>query len=310
MKQKIKLIKQGIGPLYKRLEECDLCPRNCRVNRLAGEIGYCGLAEDLMVYTSFLHTGEEPGISEGRGSGTIFFSGCNLKCIYCQNHKFSHLLEGKVISKQRLAQIMVNLQAKEASNINLVTPTHLSPQILEALLIALEDGLNIPLVYNTSGYEKKEVIEQLEAIVDIYLCDLKYVSDKLSNRYSKAPKYAIFALESLKEMARQVKPLWDKNTLKKGLIIRHLVLPNHIDESKKILSWISQNIPQALVSIMSQYQPYFKANLYPEINRRLAESEYKESKEFVEELGLEGWVQEFNPQAELAGVNFSPHLEI
>jgi putative pyruvate formate lyase activating enzyme len=310
MKGKIDLIEKRLSSLYKRLERCDLCPRNCRINRLKNQTGYCKAGKDIVIYTAFLHQGEEPGISEGKGSGTIFFSGCNLKCVFCQNHKFSHSLEGKLIDEDTLAKIIINLQKKGASNINLVTPTHYLAQILKALATALEYGLNLPIVYNTSGYEKKEVIEQLEGIVDIYLTDLKYTSSEAANSYSNASKYPIFASESLKEMARQVELLWSQNQLKMGLIIRHLALPGHVEESKQALSWIKQNIPQALISVMFQYQPYFKANRYPEINRKITLPEYQEIKEFVEKLGLDGWLQDFNPCKELAGVNFSSNLEI
>jgi putative pyruvate formate lyase activating enzyme len=310
MKSKIKLIEKVTDSLYNRLRKCDLCPRNCGVNRLKGQAGYCGAGKDMIIYTTFLHQGEEPGVSKDKGSGTIFFSGCNLKCVYCQNYKFSHHFQGKLVSEVELAKIMVDLQAKGACNINLVTPTHYIAQILQSLKLAFQSGLSLPIVYNTSGYEKKEVIEQLEGIVDIYLADLKYASGEPANRYSNAPNYPVFAPKSLRMMARQVRPLWAQDCLKKGLIIRHLVLPGHINESKKILGWIKQNTPQALISVMFQYQPYFKAKQYPQISRKINSCEYQEIKEFVEELGLEGWVQDFSPNEELAGINFSPQLEI
>jgi len=309
-KSKIKLIDERLDILYRRLEECDLCPRNCRVNRLKGQTGYCGTDKDLVVYTAFLHQGEEPPISQNKGSGTIFFSGCSLKCVYCQNHKFSHFLQGKIVSKADLAKIMLNLQDKGAANINLVTPTHYLAQILKSLRAALESGLDLPIVYNTSGYEKEEVIGQLEGIVDIYLTDLKYTDSETANRYSDTPKYPVFASKSIKEMARQIRTLWSQNCLKKGLIIRHLVLPSHINETKQALRWIKQNTSEALVSVMFQYQPYFKAKLYPAINRNINLAEHQEIKEFVEKLALKGWTQDFEPHQELAGVNFSSQLEI
>ena len=306
--EKIQLVKTTANALAKRLHNCDICPRNCKVNRLKGEKGYCGANKDMVVYSAFLHHGEEPGISGEGGSGTIFFSGCNLKCIYCQNYKFSHSVIGKKISGVNLAKIMLNLQKEGAHNINLVTPTHFLPQILDTLAIAFEDGLNIPIVYNTSGYEKKEVIKHLAGVIDIYLTDLKYMETSLANQYSKAPKYPTFASRSLLEMVRQVKPVMSEKLLKKGVVIRHLVLPNHINESKKLLSWIKKNTPEVLVSVMFQYQPYLRAYLYPQINRSIDYQEYFEIKKFVEELELGGWVQDHNPKEDMAGPYFEPNI--
>ena len=306
--KKIKLVKATANTLVKRLRNCDICPRNCEVNRLKGEKGYCGANKDMVVYSAFLHHGEEPGISGEGGSGTIFFSGCNLKCIYCQNYKFSHSVIGKRISGVNLAKIMLNLQKEGAHNINLVTPTHFLPQILDTLAIAFEDGLNIPIVYNTSGYEKKEVIKHLAGVIDIYLTDLKYMETSLAKQYSKAPKYPTFASRSLLEMVRQVKPVMSEKLLKKGVVIRHLVLPNHINESKKLLSWIKKNTPEVLVSVMFQYQPYLKAYLHPQINRSIDYQEYFEIKKFVEELELGGWVQDHNPKEDMAGPYFEPNI--
>lgn len=304
-KGKITLIEERIASLYQRLKKCDICPRNCQVDRLKGEKGYCGGGKDLLIYTAFLHQGEEPGISGGKGSGTIFLSGCNLKCLYCQNYRFSHLKQGKTIEEKDLAKIMLNLQKKGAVNINLVTPTHFLPQILRSLLIAYKKGLKLPLVYNTSGYEKKEVISQLEGIVDVYLTDFRYLSPALAKKYSQAWDYPQVCQESLVEMCRQIpKTLWKKDILQKGVIIRQLVLPGHIQESKQILSWIKENIPLAYVSVMSQYRPYFKAFEHPPLNRPLNQTEYSQIKAFIEELGLEGWVQDFQPEYSLAGAYF------
>ena len=308
---KIRLISKRIDKLYERLKSCDICPRNCKVNRLKGEIGFCEMAKDLSVYTAFLHQGEEPGISEGGGSGTIFFSGCNLKCAYCQNYKFSHLNEGKVVGEDDLAQIMLKLQGKGASNISLVTPTHYLPQILKSLSISLKKGLSIPIIYNTSGFEKRAIIAQIRGIVDVYLADIRYMTPSIAKEYSNAPDYFRFCQESIIEMYKQCRhPIWNRSTLERGLIIRHLVLPGHIEESKAILSWIKKNTPTAYTSVMFQYKPYFKAGNYPQINREINISEYNQIKDFTEELDLEGWVQEFNPPEKLAGVNFSPSLEI
>ena len=308
MNQKAKLCKSVAKSLKKRLSSCDICPRNCAVNRLEGKKGYCGAAKDMMVYSAFRHHGEEPGISGREGSGTIFFSGCNLKCVYCQNYKFSHTIAGKKTSEADLAKIMLNLQKEGAHNINLVTPTHFLPQIVATLAIAFNNGLNIPIVYNTSGYEKEEIIKQLAGIVDIYLTDLKYMETSLAKQYSNAPEYPAFASRSLQEMNRQVKPLIIEKLLKKGVIVRHLVLPNYIPESKNLLSWIKKNTPEALVSVMFQYQPYFKAYLYPQINRPIKYSEYQEIKKFVEEIKIEGWVQGHTPQEDMAGPYFEPNI--
>ena len=307
--EKIKLIQERVEGLYKRLQSCDLCPRNCKVNRLKNQLGYCGCGEDLKIYTAFLHKGEEPGVSEDRGSGAIFFSGCSLQCVYCQNHKFSHEREGRVVKPEELAGIMLDLQSRGAVNINLVTPTHFLPQILTALKLALESGLSVPIVYNTSGFEKADIIAQLDGIVDIYLTDFKYIDPEPAGLYSNASNYALFASRAIQQMHRQSEPLWDEDLLKKGLIIRHLVLPGYIDESRQVLSWIKENAPGAYASVMFQYRPYFKAGNHPKINRPLKYSEYLQIREFAEEIELGGWLQEFDPDEELAGVHFSPQLE-
>lgn len=308
-KKKIEVIQSKLTFLKDNLKQCALCPRRCGVNRLHGVKGYCEVSGELIVYTAFLHKGEEPPISGDRGGGTVFFSGCNLRCIYCQNYKFSHLLEGKVITEEICAKIILDLQERGAENINLVTPTHFLPQILESLLIAFKKGLRIPIVYNTSGYENKEIIELIGKIVDIYLVDMRYISSSLSTKYSAAPDYPFFNQESIKEMCEQKKNLWKGSLLREGVIIRHLVLPNHIQETKMILSWIKKNVPQALVSVMFQYHPYFKASSYPEINRRVNPVEYEHITEFLKELDLNGWVQHLDTQEHLAGVHFKPSLE-
>jgi putative pyruvate formate lyase activating enzyme len=309
IENKIKIIDKSIDFLYKKLEKCDFCPRVCKVNRLKGEKGYCGMDKNLVIYTAFIHNGEEPVISGRNGSGTIFFSGCNLKCVYCQNHRFSHDLEGKIIKEEELARIMLVLQEKAAHNINLVTPTHFLPQILKSLLIALQKGLNIPIVYNTSGYEKEDIIETIGKIIDIYVPDMKYINPVLSKKYSNAENYPLFNQNSIKEMYKQKKILWKDNLLKEGLIIRHLVLPNYPKETIKFLAWLQENTPQAILSLMFQYQPYFKANVYSEINRKINIIEYEKIKESLKSMDLEGWIQGLNPKEELAGVYFNPSIE-
>jgi putative pyruvate formate lyase activating enzyme len=306
---KAKLAAEKAELLDKRLQECDLCPRDCQVDRSAGQTGHCGAGEELVVYTAFVHHGEEPGIRGAGGSGTIFFSGCNLKCVYCQNHRFSHSLEGSRLTSQDLARIMLRLQEKGAENINLVTPTHFLPQILAALSFAIQDGLRLPLVYNTSGYEKEETIEMLDGIVDVYLADMRYITPSLAERYSSAPDYPSASQRSLQKMYKQKQNIWEGETLKEGLVVRHLVLPGHSEESRKVLSWINKNIPGAIISLMFQYQPYFKAHLYPEIDGRVNEAEHDRIREFLKGLELEGWVQELSARDELAGVHFKPSLE-
>ena len=310
-KDKVELIEGVVDNLYGRLRSCDICPRDCQKNRLEGQTGYCGAKKQAVVYSSFLHRGEEPGISAKAGSGTIFFSGCNLKCVYCQNYKFSQSLKGITLNDDQLARIMLDLAQEGADNINLVTPTHFLPQILKGLLIAFKAGLEVPIVYNTSGYEKRPIIAQIKGIVDVYLADLRYIGEMIAHKYSAAPNYPAFALESVKEMYnQQPKAVWnDDGILKQGLVIRHLVLPGYIDDSRKILSWIKKNIPDVLVSIMFQYQPYYKANLYPEIDRRITLEEYQVIKAFTEELGIKGWVQDYTSQEDLAGPYFEPRID-
>ena len=306
---KAKLAAEKAELLDKRLRECDLCPRDCQVDRLAGQTGNCGAGDALVVYTAFVHHGEEPGICGAGGSGTIFFSGCSLKCVYCQNHLFSHSLEGSRLTSQDLAGVMLRLQEKGAENINLVTPTHFLPQILAALSLAIQDGLRLPLVYNTSGYEKEETIEMLDGIVDVYLADMRYITPSVAERYSNAPDYPSISRRSLQKMYKQKQNIWEGEKLKEGLVVRHLVLPGHSEESRKVLSWINQNIPRAIISLMFQYQPYFKARLYPEIDRRVNQAEYDKTRDFLKGLELEGWVQELSARDELAGVHFRPSFE-
>ncbi|MCF7872939.1 MAG: radical SAM protein [Candidatus Omnitrophica bacterium] len=300
---KIKVIDKIYPKLFKNLESCTLCPRNCKVNRLKDEKGYCRQDKDLKVYSSFLHLGEEPPISGKRGSGTIFFSGCSLRCVYCQNYKFSQLDSGKIVEEEKLAKIMLDLEKKGAQNINLVTPTHFLPQILAALRIALESGLNLPIIYNSSGYEKKEIVELIEPLIDCWLLDFKYISPKIAKKYSNSPQYPVYIKKTCQYLYQSQKT---QNKLNTGeippIIIRHLVLPNHIQESRAILHWISKNTPKIPISVMSQYQPYFKAKNYSQINRSLNHSEYHKIKETIEKLDLDGWFQEFKPKESLAGV--------
>ncbi|MBN3040758.1 MAG: radical SAM protein [Candidatus Omnitrophica bacterium] len=291
------------------MNNCDICPRNCRSDRLNGQKGFCQTAKEAFVYTSFLHQGEEPGISAGKGSGAVFFSGCNLKCLYCQNFRFSQDYAGEEFDIESLAYLFLNLENQGAANINLVTPSHVLPQILAGLVLACEQGLNLPLVYNTSGYEKNNILAHLEGIIDIYLTDLKYINPETAKIFSNAPDYPQYALESIKEMYKQTNNIWDKDVLKQGLIIRHLVLPGYIEESKLILKWIKDNCPRALASVMFQYQPYHQAKNFPQISRRLSFKEYEDIKSCAQRLELEGWMQEYHQKENMAGVHFQPGFE-
>ena len=306
---KARLIEEKLPLLYRQLQICHLCPRRCEANRPAGETGYCGAGRELVVYTAFLHHGEEPGISGERGSGTIFFSGCNLKCVYCQNFRFSHTLEGSKVSSEDLARIMVRLQEKGAENINLVTPTHFLPWVMDGLAKAFRNGLTLPIVYNTSGYETVETVKLLGDVVDIYLADMRYITPSLAERYSQAPDYPAVNQASLRKMYDQKSVVWGGPLLRQGLVIRHLVLPGGVDETINVLRWVNENAPQAVISLMFQYQPYFKARLYPDIDRRVNEEEYERVMDFLDELDLEGWAQDLSPEEDLAGVHFRPSLE-
>ncbi|MCF7874032.1 MAG: 4Fe-4S cluster-binding domain-containing protein [Candidatus Omnitrophica bacterium] len=302
-KTKIKVIDKIYPELLRKLESCTLCPRNCHVNRLKDEKGYCGQNKNLKIYSSFLHFGEEPPISGKGGSGTIFFSGCSLRCIYCQNYKFSQLDNGKIMEEKELAKVMLDLEKKGAQNINLVTPTHFLPQILKALKIAFQGGLNLPIVYNSSGYEKKGIVKVIEPIVDCWLLDFKYINPKTGLNYSNSPKYPNIAKEVVLYLYKQRN---GPNKLNRGqitpIIIRHLVLPNHIEESKQLILWLNENTPNIPISIMSQYQPYYNAKNFSKINRSLSWEEYNQIKKITEDLEPDGWFQEFRPQENLAGI--------
>lgn len=279
-----------------RLRSCTLCPRNCQVDRLAGQIGACRMDGRLMAARAALHMWEEPCISGEKGSGTVFFSGCAMGCVYCQNHNIARGETGREISVQRLAEIFLELQDEQAANINLVTPGHYVYHILEALNLAKKEGLSIPVVYNSSGYEKVETIRLLEGNVDVYLPDFKYWEETSAKRYSRAPDYRKYAMESLAEMVRQAgSPLFDEEGyMKRGVIVRHLVLPGHTGEAKKIIRYLYDTYGDEIyISIMSQYTPLAWVKDYPEINRKLAEEEYDEVVDAAISFGVEnGFIQE------------------
>lgn len=278
------------------LEGCKLCPRNCGANRLNGKRGFCGALDKVRVARAALHYWEEPCISGNIGSGTVFFSHCTLKCVFCQNYNISQCEWGKEITIERLAEIFLELQEKGALNINLVTPTHYVPQIIEALKIAKSKGLKLPIIYNSSGYEKVETIKLLKGYIDVYLPDIKYFDSKYSSKYSKANSYFEFALEAIKEMVNQVGEVeFNKDgIIKKGVIIRHLMLPGLLFDSKKIIDSIYNTFgDRVFISIMNQYTPLEHVEKYPELNRSLNKKHYEAIIDYALGLGIKnGFIQE------------------
>jgi putative pyruvate formate lyase activating enzyme len=278
----IKLYERGelgerIEKLYKILESCELCPRRCKVNRLEGEKGYCRSGSELVISSYGPHFGEEPPLVGRNGSGTIFLANCNLLCVYCQNYSISHLGYGEKTSINRAAEIILSLQRRGCHNINLVTPTHFTPQLVKAVEASTEKGLRLPLVWNCGGYENVEVIKLLDDIVDIYMPDLKYSESEPAKRYSNTPDYFQHSREAVKEMHRQVGDLKldERGIAHNGLLIRHLVLPNNLAGSEKVLKFISEELSkESYVNIMAQYRPCGKAYEYRELNRRPTPSEY------------------------------------
>ena len=283
------------------LKECQICPHKCKIDRTK-QIGRCKATDKIKIALYSIHNFEEPCISGTKGSGTIFFSNCNMNCIYCQNYEISQLGKGKEITIHELADIMIKQQEKGVENINLVTPTSYTLQIIEAIKIAKKKGLKIPIVYNTNGYENVETLRLLEGYIDIYLPDLKYYDNEISKKYSKVDNYFEIATKAIKEMYRQVgQPILDKNgIMTKGLMIRHLVLPNNIENSKKILKWIKENLDNNIyVSIMAQYFPTYKAKETDDLNRKLTNKEYEKIENYLYDLNLEnGYIQELGEHEE------------
>ena len=285
--------------LEARLAACDICPRECRVNRHAGEVGFCGSGRLASVSSFAAHHGEEPVLSGSRGSGTIFFSRCNLLCVYCQNHQISQPPEDTVLSEigaHKLAERLLYLQNEiRCHNINLVTPSHLVPQVLRAVLEAVPLGLRLPLVYNTSSYDSMKTLLELDGVISVYLADLRYTSDEMGLKYSGVPDYVKHSRAAIKEMYRQVGDLAldDNGVAQKGLIVRHLILPDGIAGSEESLKWLVDEVsPSVAVSIMSQYYPAHLAARYQELNRKISLQEYEEVVQLVEKLGIEnGWMQ-------------------
>jgi putative pyruvate formate lyase activating enzyme len=287
-----------VARLEARLAECDICPRECGANRLEGEVGSCHSGYRPIVSSFCAHHGEEPVLSGSRGSGTVFFGNCNMRCVYCQNHQISQEPEEQLpyeVDIHVLAGHLIYLQELGCHNINFVSPSHFVPQLVRAVLEAVPLGLHLPLVYNSSGYDAVATLRELDGIIDIYLPDIRYASNALARRYSRVRGYVESSRAAIKEMYRQVGNLDvdDEGVARRGLIVRHLILPNGIAGSKDSLEWLVREVsPEVAVSIMSQYYPAHKACRYPELARKITPEEYAEVAALVEELGItSGWVQ-------------------
>lgn len=292
------------------LESCCLCPRRCGVNRSEGARGYCLESADIFVARAALHMWEEPCISGSNGSGTVFFAGCNLRCVFCQNYSISQAKAGIRITVERLADIFLELQEQGANNINLVTGTHYVPQIIKALDLSRSRKLILPVVYNCGGYEAVETLKMLEGYVDVWLPDFKYKSSELSGRYSGAADYFERASEAVAEMVRQTGGgfSYDENgIMRKGVIVRHLILPGQTADSKRILRYLHDTFGDSIyISIMSQYTPMCDLKEYPELNRKLSPEEYSKCVDFAMRIGItQGFVQE----GEVASTSFIPAFD-
>ncbi|MBI2868915.1 MAG: radical SAM protein [Chloroflexi bacterium] len=284
-----------------RLASCDICPKLCRVDRTKNQVGFCQSGYLPVVSSVCAHHGEEPVLSGTRGSGTIFFGNCNMRCVYCQNHQISQDTKAQAanqVSFYNLAEKMLYLQGLGCHNVNLVSPSHFVPQILRALVYAVPMGLRLPLVYNTGGYDAVSVIKALDGVISIYLPDLRYASEQWARRYSKAPGYVASSRDAVKEMFRQVGELAvdSDGIARKGLVVRHLILPNGLAGSAEALTWLAREVsPKVTVSIMSQYYPANKAREFPLLARKITLQEFREVARLIDKLGLEnGWVQELD----------------
>ena len=290
------------------LSSCEMCPHKCKVNRNSNQLGRCKANSKVKFALASLHYYEEPCISGENGSGTVFFSNCNMKCKFCQNYKISWEGKGREISIQELADVFIDLQNKNANNINLVTPTIYVYQIIEAIKLAKEKGLNIPVIYNSNGYENIDTIKLLNGYIDVYLPDLKYYSNEIAKKYSKIDNYFSNAVSAIKEMQKQVgNPIFNEDgIIQKGVIIRHLILPNHILNTKKILKYIKENFDEnTYISVMAQYFPTYKAKDDDKINRKISKKEYKEVEEYLYLLNLKnGYIQELGEHEEEYVPNF------
>ena len=291
-------------------ERCELCPRRCGANRLAEKNGFCGGGKEVKVARAALHFWEEPCISGEEGSGTVFFSGCTMRCVFCQNREISRGEAGKLVSIERLAEIFLELQGKGANNINLVTPMHYAPQITAALDIARKNGLHLPIVWNTGGWELPESVEAVKNYSDIWLTDFKYFDNSLAEKFSNAKNYFENASASLKKMLDQTgEPVFDDDgMMKKGIIVRHLVLPGHTDDSKKVLRWLWENFGDKIwISIMNQYTPLCSEEKFPELSRKVTNDEYDEVVDFAVSLGIEN---AFVQDGEAVSESFIPPFDL
>ncbi len=294
---------------YNILDNCTVCPRHCEINRSKGALGFCKSTATLRVAKAYGHMWEEPCISGSNGSGTIFFSNCNLRCVFCQNHHISQEYIGKEISIERLSEIFLEQQERGYHNINLVNPTHYIPQILEGIKLSKSKGLSIPVVYNSNGYENVESLELLKGSIDIYIPDLKYFDDKYAIKYSSAPNYFNIATKAINEMVSQApEPIFDENgIMKNGVIIRHLMLPSLLFDSKKIVDYIYKTFgDKVYLSLMNQYIPMFKAKNYPEINKPLNPDHYDSLIDYCVELGyINAFIQESGTSSSIYVPNFN-----
>jgi putative pyruvate formate lyase activating enzyme len=290
------------GPFTDQLIRCECCPRKCRVNRLEGQIGFCRIRASIHISHAGLHFGEETPISGTKGSGTIFFAGCNLRCVFCQNYQISQEFQQgrtRTLTTDELASEMLRLQAEGAHNIDFVSPSHMIFQMADAIMVAKGKGLVVPVVYNSNGYDSVDALRQIRGLVNIYLPDLKYLENGLGKQFSAADDYTDIVPGVLREMLDQVGHLEmdDEGIAVRGLLVRHLVLPGYLGNSRRCLRFLADLSPDTFVSIMSQYSPQYKACDYPGINRTLTKEEYDEVMDYALELGLENaYVQEFESQ--------------
>ena len=282
-------LKERVEAAKSLLQSCSVCPRHCDVNRLEGEVGMCRTPREAIVSSYGPHFGEEAPLVGRYGSGTIFFTNCNLRCLFCQNYSISQLGEGEKVSKEELAHMMLSLQDRGCHNINLVSPTHVVPQILQALEIAIESGLRLPLVYNTGGYDSVKTLRILDGIIDIYMPDMKYSDEKIAQELSEIENYPLVNRAAVKEMHRQVGDLEiDKEGVaQRGLLVRHLVLPHSLAGTKEAVNFLAKEIsPNTYVNIMAQYHPCYKAFEFPSLARRLSTTEFQEATELAYQAGL------------------------
>jgi putative pyruvate formate lyase activating enzyme len=285
----ILLLEERARKARQYLKSCTLCPRECRVNRLEGQRGFCKVGERAMVSSVGPHFGEEAPLVGKQGSGTIFFSGCNLGCLFCQNYDISHLMSGEEVSEEELARQMLFLRGLGCHNINLVTPTHVVPQILRALALARHQGLDLPVVYNCGGYESLETLRLLNGEVQIYMPDFKYGDNDAGRKYSCVDDYFHRASEALREMYRQVGDLVidQQGIAQKGLLIRHLVLPGGLAGTEQVMRFVAQELsPNSYVNVMAQYYPQYRATEFPELNGRITDQEYRQAIDIAKRYGI------------------------